>query len=77
MTVNVPVPSRKARDGMAATKPNSVDDGRFCRGHPFYGRAAVRTFQDQAEPPPMQWSRSLCMDMSGKMTLPVPSQGVF
>src|SRR5229473_7548756 len=45
-------PSRKARDGTAATKPPCVFGGRFCRGRPFFGRAAVCSIQYQAESPP-------------------------
>ena len=52
MTIKMPVPSRKARDGTAATKPPGVVGGRFCRGRPFFGRAAVCSIQYQAESPP-------------------------
>src|SRR5712691_4344706 len=48
----MPVPSRKARDGTAATKSPCVAGGRFCSGRPFFGRAAVCSIQYQAESPP-------------------------
>src|SRR5216684_580424 len=48
----MPVPSRKARDGTAATKPPSDVGGRFYRGRPFFGRAAACSIQYQAESPP-------------------------
>src|SRR5579864_7329169 len=33
----MPVPSRDARDGTAATKPSCLVVGGFCRGRPFLG----------------------------------------
>src|SRR6266436_1506761 len=50
--MKMPVPSRKARDGTAATKPPCLVGGRFCSGRPFFGRAAVCSIQYQAESPP-------------------------
>src|SRR6266436_5050507 len=47
----MPVPSRKARDETAATKPPCVVGGRFCRGRPFFGRAGVCSIQYQFESP--------------------------
>src|SRR4029077_14796211 len=55
----MPVPSRKARDGTAATKPPCVVAGRFCSGRPFFGRAAVRAIEYQAESPPRIWRWTL------------------
>src|SRR5512135_2686872 len=57
----MPVPSRKSRfsvnvhrerDGTSATKPSCLDGGGFCRGRPFYGRAAACLIQNQTEPLP-------------------------
>jgi hypothetical protein len=49
LTMSMPVPPRKTRDGTAATKPSSLVGGEFCRSRPFLGRAAVRRIQNQTE----------------------------
>src|SRR6266481_3228604 len=45
LNTKMPVPSRKARDGTAGTKPPCDVGARFCRGRPFFGRAAVGSIQ--------------------------------
>jgi len=45
----MPVPSRNARDGTAATKPSCLDGCGCCSGRPLFGRAAGYSTQDQTE----------------------------
>jgi len=54
LTGAVPAPSRRTRDGVASTKPARIFGGGFCRGRPFFGRAAICSIQVDSKPCPLR-----------------------
>ena len=45
----MPVPSRNTRDGTASTRTSRNASNSFCRGRPFFGRAAVCCIQIETD----------------------------
>src|SRR5260370_7207650 len=47
----MPSPTRKTRDGEAATRALGTDGSCFCRGRPLFGRAAFRSVKPHEKNP--------------------------
>ena len=73
----MPVQPWKAQDSTASTKPLCAVGSRFCRGHPFFVRAAVCSIQNQtASPPELGFDRLRCAVLSCGVLVEVRKQGV-